>query len=195
MTAVRGQNHSLGEGGALRFQPADKWRLVMATAVTVLALPFLLDQSKRATPGLAVAPAGGNGALSDQLPRSAAETDPSIAENQSIVTLGPGNSTTSQRIVIAVPTSPPEGSKFAKGRAGYRTWQLTANGRPCLFSGAPVNTVVSITNLDNGRTTTCLVAGAQDPNSGLVILLDSTVLQDVADLVEAPVPVRVAWNA
>ena len=167
----------------------------MATAVTVLALPFLLDQSRRATPGLAVAPAAGNGALSDQLPRSASETDQSIAENQSIVTLGPGNSTTSQRIVIAVPTSPPEGSKFAKGKAGYRTWQLTTNGRPCLFSGAQVNTIVSITNLDNGKTTTCLVAGAQDPTSGLVILLDSTVLQDVADLVEAPVPVRVAWNA
>ena len=93
-----------------------------------------------------------------------------------------------------MPTSPPEGSKFVKGRAGYQTWQLTANGRPCLFAGAPVNTVVSVTNLDNGKTTTCLVAGAQNPNTGLAILLDSTVFQDIADLVEAPVPVRVAWN-
>lgn len=93
-----------------------------------------------------------------------------------------------------MPTSPPDGSKFAKGKAGYQTWQLTSNGRPCLFTGAPVNTVVTVTNLDNGKSTTCLVAGNQLPGSGLVILLDSTVFQDIADLVEAPVPVRVAWN-
>ena len=34
----------------------------MATAVTVLALPFLLDQGGRAAPGLAVAPVPGKGA-------------------------------------------------------------------------------------------------------------------------------------
>ena len=172
----------------------DKWRLAMATAVTVLALPFLLDQSGRATPGLAVAPTPGKGAISDQLPRPTTDSDPSVADNSAIVTLAPSESTTTQQIVIAVPTSPPDGSKFAKGKAGYRTWQLSANGRPCLFAGAPVNTVLNVINLDNGRATTCLVAGNQDPGSGLVIMLDSSVFQDIADLVEAPVPVRVAWN-
>jgi hypothetical protein len=165
----------------------------MATAVTVLALPFLL-QSGKATPGVAaVAPPGGSGNLTDALP-SPETTESPLPADAAILTRRSDRSTTSQEIVIAVPTSPPEGSKFAKGKAGYQTWQLTANGRPCLFTGAPLNTVVTVTNLDNGKATTCLVAGNQPPGSGLVILLDSTVFQDVADLVEAPVPVRVAWN-
>lgn len=164
----------------------------MATAVTVLALPFLL-QSGKATGVAAVAPGSGSGNIADALP-TPAETDPPVPDDAAILTRRSDRSTTSQEIVIAVPTSPPEGSKFAKGKAGYQTWQLTANGRPCLFTGAPVNTVVTVTNLDNGRSTTCLVAGNQAPSSGLVILLDSTVFQDIADLVEAPVPVRVAWN-
>jgi hypothetical protein len=167
----------------------------MATAATVLALPFLLDQSQR-TPGLAAAPPGGQADLAGQLPRTSTDTETSLAENSALITLAPRNATTTLQIVIAVPTSLPEGSKVAKGRAGYRTWQNTANGRPCLFGGAPVNTILSITNLDNGRATTCLAAGAQPDaaTSGLVIVLDASVFQDIADLVEAPVPVRVAWN-
>ena len=166
----------------------------MATAATVLALPFLLSQ--RNAPGLAAAPAPGQADLAGQLPRTSADTDPTLSENSALITLAPSNASTTQQIVIAVPTSPPEGSKFAKGRAGYRTWQNTANGRPCLFGGAPVNTVLTITNLDNGRFTTCLAAGNQPDaaTSRLVIVLDSSVFQDIADLVEAPVPVRVAWN-
>jgi hypothetical protein len=167
----------------------------MASAVTVLALPFLLDQSGKAAPGVAaVASASGSGNLTDPLARPQ-ETEPSIPEDAALLPRRGDRSTTSQEIVIAVPTSPPEGSEWAKGRAGYRTWQITANGRPCVFTGAPVNTVVTVTNLDNGKATTCLVALNQDPGNGLVILLDSTVFQDIADLVEAPVPVRVAWNA
>lgn len=165
----------------------------MATAVTVLALPFLLQTGKAAPGVAAVAPGTGSGNLTDALP-AADEPEPTLPDDAAILTRRSDRSTTSQEIVIAVPTSPPEGSKFAKGRAGYQTWQLTANGRPCLFTGAPVNTVVTVTNLDNGKSTTCLVAGNQPPGSGLVILLDSTVFQDIADLVEAPVPVRVAWN-
>ncbi len=165
----------------------------MATAVTVLALPFLL-QSGKATPGVAaVASPGGSGKLTDALP-SPEDTATPLPADAVILTRRSDRSTTSQEIVIAVPTSPPDGSKFAKGKAGYQTWQLTANGRPCLFTGAPLNTVLTVTNLDNGKSTTCLVAGNQAPASGLVIMLHSTVFQDVADLVEAPVPVRVAWN-
>jgi hypothetical protein len=164
----------------------------MATAVTVLALPFLL-QSGKATGVAAVAPGGGSGNIADALPTPTA-TEPALPADAAILTRRTDRATTSQEIVIAVPTSPPEGSNFAKGKAGYQTWQLTSNGRPCLFTGAPLNTVLTITNLDNGKATTCLVAGNQTPSSGLVILLHSSVFQDIADLVEAPVPVRVAWN-
>ena len=56
--------------------------------------------------------------------------------------------------------------------------------------------MLTVTNLDNGKATTCLVAGNQRCRAaGWSILLDAAVFQDVADLVEAPVPVRVAWTA
>jgi hypothetical protein len=166
----------------------------MATAVTVLALPFLLDQSGQAGPGVAaVAPGGGSGNLTDSL-RNQADTSAPVSPNVALVPMPGDASTTSQQIVIAVPTSPPEGTKWAKGKAGYRTWQVSTNGRPCLFTAAPLNTVLSITNLDNGKVTTCLVAGNHDPGSGLAIMLDSTVFQDVADLAESPIPVRVTWS-
>lgn len=188
--------HSFGEGGALRFQPVDKWRLAMATAVTVLALPFLLDQSGKGAPGLAVAPGAGAAAvdLADSL-RNEPDTTEALPPNAAYVPMPGEGTTTSQEIVIAVPTSPPEGTKWAKGKAGYRTWQATANGRPCLFTGAPISTVLTITNLDNGKATTCMVANNADPGSGLAILLDSSVFQDIADLAEAPVPVRITWTA
>ena len=49
----------------------------MATAVTVLALPFLL-QSGKATGVAAVAPGGGSGNIADALP-TPAETEPIAA--------------------------------------------------------------------------------------------------------------------
>ncbi len=166
----------------------------MATAVTVLALPFLLDQSGSGAPGLAIAPGAGAGNITDSLRNQPESTDP-VPPNVALVPMPGDASTSPQTIVIAVPTSPPEGTKWAKGRAGYRTWQASANGRPCLFTAAPANTVLTVTNLDNGKATTCLVAATSDPGAGLAILLDSTVFQDVADLAEAPVPVRITWTA
>jgi hypothetical protein len=53
--------------------------------------------------------------------------------------------------------------------------------------------VLTVTNLDNGHVTTCTVALKKSLPGGQLIVLDTPIFQELGDLIEAPVPVRVTW--
>jgi hypothetical protein len=96
--------------------------------------------------------------------------------------------------VIAVPTSPPDGQTVLSGKAGYQTWRSSAWKRPCAFPKAAETTKLTITNLDNGKSTTCTVVSNATPAGGMSLVVDTPVFSEIADLLEAPVPVRITWN-
>lgn len=64
---------------------------------------------------------------------------------------------------------------------------------PCTTRKVPYGTHLVITNVDNGQSVRCTnVPGGFVP-PGTDIVLDTPLLEQIANLVEAPVPVRVSW--
>ena len=58
----------------------------------------------------------------------------------------------------------------------------------------PIGTAVTVTNLDNGHTVKCVIADRTGVPDDRVIVLDTTVFEQLADLVEAPIPVTISWQ-
>jgi hypothetical protein len=192
--AVRGIPNPLGEGGALRFERADSARLAVVVAATVVALPLLFKETRKSQqerPSPIAAVNVGGDAVAPLRTNDAAAAD----ENALTAATEPAPSSSTSEIVIAVPTTTPEGQSNTVGKATYQS--LTGSSlwaRPCTFPGAPVNSTVRVMNLDNGKLTSCTVVSNRPPSNGMTIVLDSNVFKDVADLLEAPIPVRVIWN-
>ena len=164
-------------------------------AATVVALPLLFKETRKAqqerpSPIAAVNAGGDLAAPLRTNVEANADDSASTAATEPLAS----TSSTSE-IVIAVPTTTPPGQNNTVGKASYQS--LTGSSlwaRPCTFPGAPVNSTVRVMNLDNGKLTSCTVVSNRPPSNGMTIILDSNVFRDVADLLEAPIPVRVIWN-
>jgi hypothetical protein len=53
--------------------------------------------------------------------------------------------------------------------------------------------MLKVTNLDNGQTTTCMNTLGMSLPAGSDLVMNTAVYILIADLAEAPVPVRVSW--
>ena len=168
-------------------------------ALTALALPLLFKETRKSQDGrpssfAAVAPGGDNIAAALNPAASSTTEEPVPADRAPLdpAIIGAVNTTP---IVIAVPTSPPEGQLSVTGKAGYQTWRSgTLFSRPCAFPKAAEATKLTIRNLDNGKTTSCTVVSNATPAGGMALIVDTSVFTEIADLLEAPVPVQITWN-
>ena len=161
-------------------------------------MPLLFKETRKSQDGrpssVGALPAAGNdiaGAITRAAP--AASDTPAAATDSSIVFPVTEAPVTTQ-IVIAVPTSPPDGQVVLNGKAGYQTWRSSAWPNPCAFPKAAETTKLTITNLDNGKSTTCVVVSNATPAGGMSLIMDTPVFSQIADPLEAPVPVRITWN-
>jgi hypothetical protein len=172
--------------------------LAGAFALTALALPLLFKESRTSQDGRpssvgAIPANGGNIAGAIGRASSTATDDPATADSPTATVL-PTDTPSTTEIVIAVPTSPPDGQVVLNGKAGYQTWRSSLWARPCAFPKAAETTKLTVTNLDNGKATTCTVVSNATPAGGMALVMDSSVFTEIADLLEAPVPVRITWN-
>jgi hypothetical protein len=191
-----------GEGLKLRFEHGDRVRLIVASCLTVAALPFLLNEgtAQRAErPPTVAAVAPGGEALASPLGDEehstvAADTAAPSAEDPSFLFSAATDPTTAPAIVVAVPTSTSPTS--ASGRASFRRWAegSTSVSAPCAAWFLDLGTAVTVTNLDNGHTVECVISDRTGVPEDLVIVLDSAVFEQLADLVEAPIPVTISWQ-
>jgi hypothetical protein len=94
-------------------------------------------------------------------------------------------------IDIAIPAGP--GSREARGAATFRRFGGPPSESPCSTPLAPPGVVVTVTNVDNGLSTTCTNTRSVTVPPGADITLDTVVYVTIAELVEAPVPVRITW--
>jgi LysM repeat protein len=65
--------------------------------------------------------------------------------------------------------------------------------RPCAHKTLPRGTVVTITNLDNGKSTTCVVRDRGPFYPGRIIDLDTEVFAELANPSIGVIPVRITW--
>lgn len=159
---------------------AERRRLVVAIALTVILLPFMF--------------VGGGGGEDSSDPSStvpapgvASDTEPA---NPAFLPVE-ANSAVPEIITVNVP-APPSGT-IIKGNSTFIRWPQTMGLRPCATPHALIGAVVTVTNLNNGRSLTCDNVSIQALTAGNVIVVHTELFIEIADLVDAPVPVEISF--
>ena len=160
----------------------ERRRLVLAATLTVVALPALWlleadDPEDAATTAAATA--------AEQIPLSTEDPGLPVFLDNSVPVVNPAV------IDIAVPEAP--SAREARGKATFKRYIDPPVERPCTTSLAPPGVKLTVTNVDNGLSTTCTNTRSITVPPGADIALDTTVYVAIAELVEAPVPVRLSW--
>ena len=188
---------------SLNVQRSDRLRIVAVSALTVLALPLLLNENRgeagQRPPAVAAVGIGGLGAADSDGPATTAATGPTSTTAPAEATTsggylsGAATSDGPHVIDIAVPAN--KSSKTAAGKAGYRRWApgTFSAANPCATLLAPRGVTITVTNLDNGHSITCVNVGNQGIAKGTDIVVQSEYFEQLADLVQAPVPVELRW--
>jgi hypothetical protein len=167
----------------------ERRRLIVATAFTLVALPsiWLFDRDDPASPGASTVAAAGvatpGAAASGTTPTTQPEL-PIFLDN-TIVVVAPAV------IDVALPDAP--GDREAVGKATHRRYIDSPIFRPCTTYLAPSGATITVTNIDNGLSTTCTNTLGVSKPADADIVLDTGVYVAIADLVDAPVPVRLDW--
>jgi hypothetical protein len=180
----------------------------VASCLTVAALPFLLregkDQRDERPPTVAAVAPGAEAlaspASSDQpagapADSSAASPDATTTDaGPAFLSGGPTSPSVARTITVVVPTTSSPTSET--GRASFRRWAAgsTTVSAPCATWFLPVGTPVTVTNLDNGHTVRCVIADRTGVPDDQVIVLDTPIFEQLADLIEAPIPVSISWR-
>lgn len=115
-------------------------------------------------------------------PTPAPKPTPTTAPKAAPTTTRPAPTTTT-----APPPPPPSHSQ-----TGQASWYSGPDGE-CANNQAPMGTILRVTNLDTGRSTTCRVASRGPYVSGRVIDLTKTTFARIADPSAGVCRVRVEW--
>ena len=157
-------------------------RIALAAAITVIAIPLALlfggnDESETNT---------SQATISSEAPTTTRATedplgDPGLAQFNRTVTTPPTGGA-----VIAVPDS---NSAF-RGTASF-DYTIEANDL-CFARGAPLGLFVTIVNLDNSRSTTCIAAFTLDENAADIVMHPDR-FAAIGDPTDAPITVEYRW--
>jgi hypothetical protein len=187
----------------------DRRRILAASVVTALTLPLLIRENLDrpegpaapaaigAVGGAAVADlsTGSGGRTATTVPVAEALSSSGVALDQGPIAPVAGAAPAPLPTESTVPALP---GRAREGKAGFRIYDYRDRwgDRPCASADLPVGTEVGVTNLNNGRTTTCLVARNATPaelGKDRIIELDSEIFAEIADPAVGVIPVRVTW--
>lgn len=93
---------------------------------------------------------------------------------------------------VPPPTSPPTTAAPSHQLSGSASWYDAPTGT-CAMRAAPRGTVVRVTNIANGRTTTCRVADYGPAVASRVVDLSKGSFAAIADPAQGVIQVRVTW--
>jgi hypothetical protein len=157
-------------------------RIALAAAITVIAVPLALlfsgsDESETNIP---------QATITSEAPTTTRATEdplgnPGLAQFDRTVTTPPTGGA-----VIAVPDS---NSAF-RGVASF-DYDIEANDL-CFARGAPLGLFVTIVNLDNSRSTTCIAAFTLDENAADIVMHPDR-FAAIGDPTDAPITVEYRW--
>jgi hypothetical protein len=156
----------------------ERRRLMIAAAVTVVAIPVLMIS-------------GGSDSSSDE---SSTPTTVVVENSEPAdpAFLPVEDSTPAPEIITVNVPAPPSGTVI-KGIASFIRWPETLGLRPCATPNALIGSIITVTNLNNGRSIECNNVSIQQLPGDAVIIIHTEVFLDLADLVDAPIPVQIAF--
>jgi hypothetical protein len=181
----------------LNLDVTDRRRLVVAAALTIVALPAIWLFA-RGEPSAGTAAPTVAGAAGVPIPGAEAPTTP----NSSIDPFG-----TDGPIFVDGPTTPPKpaivevavpaqvAGKSMNGTATYKHSDDPTSVTCTAIPPAPFNATLTITNVDNGFHVDCINRTPRILPDGLAIELPTSLFQQIAQLIDAPVPVRISWTS
>lgn len=181
----------------MHLDAADRRRITAASILTLAALPalWLFSSDQAAEQGAGVAVLGVDGGLPAAAP--AAEVD---STTDGFDAADPG-----EPVFMAGPTVParqqhevhyadPNSQQSVTGSANYVRFDAgTGSARPCQVPAAPFGAAITVSNLNNGRQASCLNVSIAPVNGSWIAVLDTEVFLEIADLVDAPLPVTLTW--
>lgn len=162
-------------------------RVTVAIVVTVLAVIVSLasgsgsessDTSGESPTGVPV-----TGLLTDE-PGTTSPADPAFLP-------GPNAADAPEIITVNVP-APPTGTVIT-GRASFIRWPQTLGLAPCATPHALIGAKITVTNLNNARSVECDNVSIESLGGGNTIIIHSDVFLEIADLVDAPIPVEIEF--
>ena len=163
---------------------AQRRRVAVAIAVTVIGVPAVWLIGDEAT--------------EDTTTTSVATVAAAVVTTSTPDTADPLGDPTSALVDREINVSPAGGGFIAiprikdsaTGRASF-SYEITEPDL-CHAAGAEAGRFVTITNLDNSRSTTCIAAINPDPRWPAVMMHPSTFAM-ISDPTEAPIPVEYRW--
>jgi hypothetical protein len=118
-----------------------------------------------------------------------ATTDPGPADP---AFLPPEDSSPAPEIITVNVPAPPSGTVI-KGIASFIRWTETLGLRPCATPNALIGSIITVTNLNNGRSIECNNVSIERLPGEAVIIIHTEVFLELADLVDAPIPVQISF--
>lgn len=137
-------------------------------------------------------PAAVEVATTQPTPTTVEETTTTTAAPTTTTTAAPKPSTTTTTKPPTPPTTKApaaQGGNSQSGKASYYSYK--AGG--CAHKTLPKGTVVTVTNVSNGKTTTCVVNDRGPYVAGRIIDLDTSVFRQVASTSAGVFEARISW--
>lgn len=165
----------------------ERRRVVLATAFTLVALPaiWLFDRGDASTSAAPNVAAAGVPEPVVAAGTEVPDTEPPIPVflDNTVVLPAPAV------IDVASPSTAP--GHHVEGTATYQ--QFVDVSGTCTAPAAPSGATISVTNVDNGLSLTCInTLGVAIPY-GVAVAIDTSLFTSIADLADSPAPVRVSW--
>ena len=156
----------------------ERRRLVILGALTLIVLPFVWPDS------------GGESTTPTTITTTTAAPEIGGVEIPSPVYLGgPAPIAPSGTAAIAYPQVI---GNTVTGLASYVTSGY-AEQPICSAIDAPNGITITVTNINNGRKITCTNIFSLLVPNGISVVMYITVFQKLADVVDAPIPVKITW--
>lgn len=162
---------------------AERRRLVVAAVITLIAVPAFLLLSNNSSSSV----------NTTSTLATAVTVAPTESEPAEPAFLPENNGSQAPEIITVNVPAPPSGSNV-KGTASYIRWQGDLLGlRPCATPHALIGAIITVTNINNGRSLECNNVSIQALPGNNIILIHTDVFLEIADLIDAPVPVNISF--
>ncbi len=157
--------------------------MLLACLVTLLALPWLISENQDG-------PTEAVGAVGVAAPGVGVPAVGEPLRSASLAGTGPAPAPSVPRAVTGASAT----ADTEEGRATFvRYDDATWGERTCAHRTLPFGTMLTVTNLNSGRQTTCVVRDRGPSSPGRVVDLDAEVFAELADPSVGIIPVRISW--
>lgn len=170
----------------MEFTVIDRNRMTVAAVLTALALPLLFMASGRSA-GSSGAPAT---TTTSTTIKSGLPTDPSTEADAPANLSGPVVGDPNGTGQIAYPAD--NSGRMLRGMASYRRLPDSA-ATGCSTGLVPLGAEITVRNLNNGRKTTCTNINVGAVPAGIDIVVNTSLFESIAELIDAPLPVELTW--